>query len=70
MKIYFQKSASPAIFQPGKMDMLFVEAVDLGDKVKTVSLKIGEKNLKWKLDRIKVKKGFFSKDEFVFDYGR
>nr|XP_039257172.1 lipoxygenase homology domain-containing protein 1-like [Styela clava] len=59
-----------AMFQPGKMEMLFAEAVDLGEKVKSVSLRVGEKNVKWKLDRIKVKKGFFSKEEFTFEYGR
>lgn len=52
------------------MEMLFIEAVDLGDTVDSVSIKIVDSKVRLKLDKIKVKKGFFSGDEFVFDFGR
>lgn len=57
-------------FQRGRIDMLTIEAVDIGD-IRQVDIKVmGQTDKKWVLERVRVKKYSHGEQEAVFNYDR
>jgi len=54
-------------FQPGRIDMFTIEAVDLGDPIESVSINVAAASQHtWHLDRVTVKRGYYAEREQVF----
>ncbi|XP_076807722.1 lipoxygenase homology domain-containing protein 1-like isoform X3 [Clavelina lepadiformis] len=58
-------------FLPGRVDVFTIEAVALDDAIDYVSLRVnGKVTQPWKLDRIKVKRGYYNNEEQIFECNR
>ena len=66
LHFYFSIQTSTGKFRPGRIDVFTVEAVDLGDVVDDVMIRMDGQGL-WKLDRVKVKRGYYDEEEMMFD---